>query len=362
MLLRSVLGFAAHVAVVASSAVNGTATLRQYQNSSSVASSTTEDVHLGGFIALGLGLGITSDESSSSSSVPSTQDAFPSSASPAITGVSGAPPTLTRNVTVTQSAIVTLLPVPMTRSQAVNASIDLNQCWNSWSNYWEALPNYGTNEPPRQESCLYTYAPTTVSQAMEMVETSYSKTPFTYTYTRTDVVDNNGFATSTHVVTTTMVGLENDSDYPITTVTRTDGWTYVQTSSCYTHVTPEATGKPSPDCVLPTTRLSQCQASWDTWLDRQMAASKTQDNAASDLDGGALTTAPSCTQATVGDALCTSVKDAYVSSSLNLTAFSRVLPSIYSKVEISMSGGYYRMGGDEWKWPSTAYFGPSCTL
>lgn len=351
MFPKSVVGFVWHVAVVTSSVVNSTVTLQQHQNFTSVASSTTSDVHLGNFIAFGLG--ITPDESPSLINVPTTQDAISFNASPAVTRPSAAPPTLTRNVT--------LSPVSMTRSQAINSSIGLNQCWSSWSSFWGELPNYGTNDPPRlQGSCLYTYAPTTMTQLLDMPDTSWAKTPTTSTYTRTDVIDNNGFATSQHVFVTTVVGLEND--YPVATTTSTYTQLYTQVSSCYTMVTPKGTLTPSPDCMLPTTQLSQCQASWETWLDRQMTASKTQDDEASTPDGAALTTAPSCTQATVGDALCTSLKDAYVSSSLNLTAFSRVLPSYYSKVEISMSGGYYRTPNDEWHWPSTAYFGPGCTL
>lgn len=334
-----------HLAFVATSVANSTTLQQQYQNSTSVASSTTSDVHLGDFVAYGLG--ITSDSPSASSDPSVTADV---AVSPAVTTPSSP---LTRNTTLTRASL--------TLTQAGNSSIDLNQCWNSWSSYWGELPNYGTSDPPRvQGSCLYTNAPTTMTQLIDLPDTLWSKTPSTSTYTRTDVIDNNGFATSTHIFVTTVVGLENAS--PTKTTTSTFTQLYTQVSSCYTLTTLADTRSPSPGCTLPATQLIQCQESWNTWLNHQVTALKKQDDKASALDQAVLTTAPSCTQATVGDALCTSVKDAYVSSSLNLTAFSRVLPSIYSKVQISMSGGYYRIANDEWKWPSTAYFGPSCTL
>lgn len=340
---KSVTRVVVHAAFVATSVANSTTIQQHHQNSTSVFSSTTAGVHLGDFVAQGLG--IISNSPSSSSTASTTSPAITTRPSAAVS---------------TSAHNTTLSLASLTRSQAGNSSIGLDQCWNSWSSYWGELPNYGTNNPPMQQgSCLYTNAPTTMTQLIDLPDTLWSMTPVTTTYTRSDVIDNNGFATSTHIFVATLTGLE--SAVPTATTTSTFTQLFTQTSSCYTLVTPADTRSPSPSCALPTTRLSQCQASWETWLNRQVA-SKTQDGGASGLDGFPMTTAPSCTQATVGDALCTSVKDAYVSSSLNLTAFSRVLPSIYSKVEISMSGGYYRWANEEWKWPSTAYFGPSCTL
>jgi hypothetical protein len=245
---------------------------------------------------------------------------------------------------------------PLT-SIAPNSSVNLDECWNSWSGYWDKLYDYGPYTPMDETVCLYTYAPTTVSRTSTLTESWADVLPSTVVWTYTNVFDANGFAASTQYVLNTYTLSESSKG---TTWTSVISWEYTETESCYSTSTSKASILPTPECALPTTQLPKCQALWETWLDHQFTPSVVRGTETSYYQDNM---APSCTQASAGSALCTSLKDAYVSSSLNLEAFSRVLPSIDRYAYRSMSGGFYKVGPyDTWHWPSTAYFAPSCTL
>jgi hypothetical protein len=316
------------------------------QPRASTSTHTKNDVPLGDFIASGFGIAretgtdcVTCD---------------PSSGSP-ITALQTAASSTHISITGSPWASNTTHTLEPTTSMASNSSVDLDQCWNSWSSYWAELPNYGTDTQPDFGFCLYTPAPMTFSQTTAMTVSWSDVLPTTEMYTITKTIDAGGFApstqysVSTYTISTTATG---------TTYTRTTTWEYTQDSSCYTTSTSDLSLPLLPKCTLPSTQLSQCQASWETWIDHQLTRSVVEGTETSYYQDS---TAPSCTQATAGSALCTTLKDAYVSSSLDLQAFSRVLPSINSEAYVTMSGGYYYWN-QTWNWPSTAYFAPGCTL
>lgn len=317
-------------------------------SSTSASAHVANDVPLGDFIAFGLGIAketktdcATCDPSGGQYTTSLHTTSFEPGPSTAV---------LTVNTTGATEPLIT---------KASNSSVGLDQCWNSWSSYWDKLPNYGTHTWTAPWICQYTYAPTTMSHTSTVTESWPDQLPTTVVYTITRTFEINGFAPSTQYAynTYTVSGSSKGTTYTSTTT-----WAYTQDSSCYSMSPPKETLAPPPNCTLPTTQLSQCQASWETWIDHQLTRSVVRGTETSYFQDSTDSTAPSCMQATAGSALCTELKDAYVSSRLNLQGFSRVLPSIYSEAFIDRSGGYYRTDDGPWQWPSTAYFAPNCTL
>jgi hypothetical protein len=308
-----------------------------FQSSVPKSTRVQSDVHLGDLIAHGFGVAKES-ETASVAGLPLNTTVFAAAAP------SAAIPTWTSNATHALG--------PLT-SSAPNSSVNLDECWNSWSGYWDKLYEYGPYTPRDETVCLYTYAPTTISRTSTLTESWADIIPSTVVWTYTNVFDANGFAASTQYVLNTYTISGSSKGTTWTSVTT---WDYTETESCYSTSTSKASMLPTPECALPTTQLPKCQALWETWLDHQLTPSVVRGTQTSYFQDYM---APSCTQASAGSAL----KDAYVSSRLDLEAFSRVLPSIDRYAYRSMSGGFYKVGPyDTWHWPSTAYFAPSCTL
>lgn len=333
-----------HFAVAHSFVLNGTGTLPNNSSTPATRNSDKTGAPLGDFIAHGFGISSVSETALVSSNAPKSS---PSAVTAVVitTSISS----VSVNKTTHISAVIT--------SQAANtSSIALPQCWNSWVDYWEKLPNYGTNTAPEWEICQWTYAPTTVSVTTLSTFAWRDAVPTTVVWTLTRVIDANGFAPSTQYIYDTYTLTESSKG---TSGVSTLTWDYTETSSCYATSTSKPWAPPTPNCTLPSTQLSQCQASWETWIDHQLTPSVVRGTRTSYIHD---MIAPSCTQATAQSSLCTSLKDAYVSSDLDLAAFSRVLPSINSYVPISHSGGFWRTGQDPWVWPTSAFFAPGCTL
>jgi hypothetical protein len=205
------------------------------------------DAHLGDFIAHGFGVGKESD-TASVAGLPLKTTAFTTAAP------SAAIPTYIRNATHASG--------PLT-SNAPNSSVNLDECWNSWSGYWNKLYEYGTYTPTDQTECLYTEATTTVSRTSTQTESWADVLPTTVVWTLTRVFDANGFAPSTQYVLDTYTLSESSKG---TTWTSVITWDYTVTESCYSTSTSKASIIPTPECELPTTQLPKCQALWETWV------------------------------------------------------------------------------------------------
>lgn len=246
-----------------------------------------------------------------------------------------------------------------TATAPTNATLGFSQCWDQWSTYWNLLPSFSTF---RETACISTSEIMTYDTTIPYTISVEDVVPYTSTlvYTYTRVIDNNGFATSTYYQTETNV-ISNSRSSKGTTYTTgaTAEYTYLETCDRAYSTTGSL---PRPSCTLPSTAITQCEKSWDSWVSVQLAEGMRTSHKSLDP-------APSCTQASLAEQSCSSLKDSFVSSSLDLSYFSKILPASISTGRhgdvIHWSGGYYsKSGGNEtWKWPpKTAFFGPSCTL
>jgi hypothetical protein len=208
------------------------------------------DAHLGDFIAHGFGVGKESD-TALVAGLPLNTTAFTTAAP------SAAIPTWISNATHASG--------PLT-SNAPNSSVGLDECWNSWSGYWDKLYEYGTYTPTDREECLYTDTTTTVSRTSTQTESWADVLPSTVVWTYTNIFDANGFAASTQYVLNTYTISEFSEG---TTWTSVITWDYTMTDSCYSTSTSKASIIPTPACALPTTQLPKCQALWETWVRNQ---------------------------------------------------------------------------------------------
>lgn len=245
---------------------------------------------------------------------------------------------------------------------SANASVGLRQCWDRWSTYWDGLPTYSISP---QLVCVPTSDVITGKGTTTVTVERSDLTPYTTTLlnTYTETIDNNGFATSTYYRTDTNVWT-NTRYSEGTTYTYTSSWANTYTDTCDFSYSTSALA-PTPNCTLPSTVIPECEDAWNSWVSVQLTRSSIDGTETSYKSAGA---APSCTQASIAESYCTSLKDAFVSSSLALNYFSKILPSNITTgydggAIVHWSGGYYSYGTQDWKWPpSTAFFAPSCTL
>lgn len=118
------------------------------------------------------------------------------------------------------------------------------------------------------------------------------------------------------------------------------------------------------------THNASCAATWDSWLSLQININNATQLGYTGYTPTRTVPPPSCPEPSVGPVLCQSLRDAYVSSSLEgfpFGYFSKIVPLTwkrqYGVVQTFYSGGYYSFYDNAaWTWPTSAWFGPGCTL
>lgn len=316
-------------------------------------SATTTHPGLGDFVALGLGL--TTSTGTSTIEHLTTQG---------LASLSHNNGTLTADQTNVTSPSRN---ATLSGGTSKNARLGLDQCWNSWTSYWSRLPTFAI-QTSWEADLLYTDTIYTFSSARTETVTQRPVTPHTSTVTDTftEVIDNNGFASSTYLREDVYTFTETQS-IEASTYTTASSWTITYESSPYSTIWSTYPLPNAPNCSLPTTILSQCEEAWTSWVSLQLTRSVVDGTRTSYKTAG-FDAAPSCTQASIGGDYCQALKDSFISSSLPLNQFSKILPaSITTGTDgatvVHWSGGYYSYGTETWAWPpSTAFFAPSCTL
>jgi hypothetical protein len=227
---------------------------------------------------------------------------------------------------------------------------------------------------------------TTIISTTTGYQSEYAGTTETdiYTFTGTSVQDNGGFTISTETLDSTSTSVYTISARPASS------YTITTTRTSYTLMTYSGTSVRMPTCQLPSV-VPQCQSQWEgyassellasptppthcdinegivpvmTWETQPPCASKYQASLSSWRSQLLSVTKPPCTQASVGDQLCSSVKDAYVHQQ-NSVFFPNVSFAPY------FSNGYLGSFANitaqnytkSWWWPTSSTLGvPGCTL
>jgi hypothetical protein len=250
--------------------------------------STTQG--LGDFIAQGFGLS-SAQQTSSSEAAATYGSADSSSASlslaflssnqaikePTTTGaqqnasISPAPPLALSSMTAssqgramnssTNQSGYYPIELPTTPPEGFNRTLTLSgDCWNQWDQYWSAQDwstqtwTYWRSETYWTESSIY------------IPENHWMSTSTVWSFITT-TVHNGRFPITTYSTT---------APHPVYvwfTGTPTETWTNTRTEGeIYASVsTGSIASLPSPSCVLPST-VSQCQESWDWWVNEQTAS------------------------------------------------------------------------------------------
>ncbi|KAF2166106.1 hypothetical protein M409DRAFT_55448 [Zasmidium cellare ATCC 36951] len=297
---------------------------------------------IGDYVAAGIGIESTTTTSSRIINATARSSPHTQALSTGLSGSNDASVVQHRNATSTQ------------------AILGLSQCWDQWSTYWDKLPSFSTH---LETACVSTSEVMTYASTIFYTMTRADVTPYTSltTWTGTATIDNNGFAVSTYYKIETWT-IKNTRSAKGTTYTSAASVLYTYVETCDRAYSTTASAR-QPNCTLPSTSLPQCQTSWDSWLSTQL--SPIEGTKTSNVSAGP---APSCTQASIAEKTCVSLKDAFVSSSLDLSYFSKILPSNITpdgrpEHHVHWSGGYYSWRAGDWNWPpSTAFFAPSCTL
>ncbi|KAI6851287.1 hypothetical protein KC332_g1524 [Hortaea werneckii] len=200
-----------------------------------------------------------------------------------------------------------------------NASVD--ECFHSWDQWWSAssLEKSGT-----------VIAASTYTTSYTETIIAYAGTTEVYTETLSTVstIKDGAFAITTETIDTTSLG----------TLTGAPRSGYTSSNTYTGTVSSTSFGKntlPRPTCYLPS-QVSQCEQQWESWVSTQLIPAPTPpphcDIGAGIIDGrprpgcalrydqqgaswSSLVSArgpPICSQASIGDALCESVRDNYV--------------------------------------------------
>ncbi|KAI7197552.1 hypothetical protein KC316_g6945 [Hortaea werneckii] len=253
-----------------------------------------------------------------------------------------------------------------------NASVD--ECFHSWDQWWSAssLGKSGT----LIAASIYTTSYTETISA-------YAGTTEVYTETLNTVstIKDGAFAIETKTIDTTSLGTLTGA--PKSAYTSSNTYTETISSTSFAKNT-----IPRPTCYLPS-QVSQCEQQWESWISTQLAPAPTPpphcDIGAGLIDGrprpdcalrydqqgaswSSLVSArgpPVCSQASIGAALCESVRDNYVHDK-----------NLAFKPKDAEDAPYFSAGylgtwidasvGDfstSYYWPTSATLGvPSCTL
>ncbi|KAK5112569.1 hypothetical protein LTR85_011261 [Meristemomyces frigidus] len=253
-----------------------------------------------------------------------------------------------------------------------NASVD--ECFSSWESWWSAsrLALYGTSIPVSTYTTTYTDTVKAYNGTTEV---------HTETLSEVETVMDGLFAISTETIDTTSI-----STY-IGAANRATTSSAIYTETSYLYTTPNNT-LPSPTCHLPSS-VSQCQSQWDAFITTNLVPAPTVPPHC-DIGAGELNTrsvpacaiayqsaetsyysyisqapSPECTQASIGGALCSGIRENYVRQGNGV--FEAEVEGYYEY----FSAGYLGSFANEtaanfnpvWTWPTAATLGvPSCTL
>ncbi|KAI7276917.1 hypothetical protein KC345_g6756 [Hortaea werneckii] len=271
-----------------------------------------------------------------------------------------------------KSSIASFAAASTGSSISTNASVD--ECFHSWDQWWSASS--------LEESGTLIAALTYTTSYTETIS-AYAGTTEVYTETLSTVstIKDGAFAVETRTIDTTSLG----------TLTGAPRSGYI-TSNTYTGtVSSTSFAKntlPRPTCYLPS-QVSQCEQQWESWISTQLTPAPTTpphcDIGAGIIDGrprpgcalrydqqeaswSSLVSArgrPVCSQASIGNALCESVRDNYVHDENYAFKPKDADDAPY------FSAGYLgtwvdARAGDfntSYYWPTSATLGvPSCTL
>lgn len=130
---------------------------------------------------------------------------------------------------------------------------------------------------------------------------------------------------------------------------------------------------PTPTCDLPSS-VSVCQAAWNTWVSRELAPAPSASDcvwlwnyptttpcstsAYWDWSSSVLEPSPACSQASVAEYLCMSLKDVYIAG---LTVDSMTASTLFSS-GFTADYEYWAAPSTVWTWPTDLPLAPSCTL
>ncbi|GAB1736980.1 hypothetical protein NU219Hw_g346t1 [Hortaea werneckii] len=253
-----------------------------------------------------------------------------------------------------------------------NVSVD--ECFHSWDQWWSASS--------LEKSGTFVAASTYTTSYTETIS-AYAGTTEVYTETLSTVstIKDGAFAIETKTIDTTSLGSLTGA--PRSGYTSSNTYTETISSTSFAKNT-----LPRPTCYLPS-QVSQCEQQWDSWISTQLNPAPTPpphcDIGAGIIDGrprpgcalrydqqgaswSSLVSArgpPICSQASIGDALCESVRDNYVHDGNYAFKPKDANDAPY------FSAGYLgtwvdAQAGDfntSYYWPTSATLGvPSCTL
>lgn len=325
---------------------------------SSSATSTTTSDDIGGFVAAGMGL----TRSSSSSTVSET------TSSSTATGVDEDPLTHADETSATATA-------PPKGNYTLSFTGD---CWQQWSGYWAA--NSSASRAWTATSVLET-------QTYTITEYSYSYTSYPVTGTTTVTVYNGAHPQATYTTVTQLSASYTATSKPTETRTTTyarDEWTSIDLFGNGTLV--------KPTCTLPS-YVPECQDEWEDWIYHKyntktidkpsgctsnvydssqvpscsgpVASYRSADQKEIDL---AIRSPPSCTQASVTGAPCSTLYDAFqrnanyyghntegvVGGGMNWTTYTTTTGNKTNDVATITTNTFF--------WDPSSTFAPGCTL
>lgn len=351
-----------------------------YAQSSTTAESSAG---IGAFVASGLGYTV------SEYTVPATQ-----SVAWALVTENGIVYTATRladgevdvgNTTIhpyPNSTMVVNVTMPFTATASATAipgNVSVDECFASWEKFWSASANISSISYSSSPTKTWTVTGTNIYSSRPAT-TGEFKTTIDYTET----IINGGFTISTKTIDTTSTSLYTESAYPGETDVYTNEGTWYAVESFSARL------PPTPSCHLPSS-VSKCQNQWEKYISVQLAPSPTPPPHC-DIDGGFLNnrtkpacattydnsiesymswtsaiTEPICTQASIGNPLCSSIRD-NVQRDENYNFAPAAATNQYVLYRSAGYVAYYAdpAKGDfntSYSWPTASTLGvPSCTL
>ncbi|KAI7480514.1 hypothetical protein KC351_g6949 [Hortaea werneckii] len=271
-----------------------------------------------------------------------------------------------------KSSIASFAAASTGSSISKNASID--ECFHSWDQWWSAssLEKSGTLIAASTYTTSYTETISAYAGTTEL---------YTETLSTVSTIKDGAFAIETKTIDTTSLGTLTGA--PRSGYTSSNTYTGTISSTSFATNT-----LPRPTCYLPS-QVSQCEQQWESWISIQLTPAPTPpphcDIGAGMIDGrprpgcalqyeqqgaswSSLVSArgpPICSQASIGDALCESVRENYVRDENYAFKPKDAADAPY------FSAGYLgtwvdARAGDfntSYYWPTSATLGvPSCTL
>ena len=285
------------------------------------------------------------------------------------------------------SNITSASSIIATANSAHNGSVD--ECWTSWSSFWSISSIdfsvswfAATFKTTGESTSFYTYTRTAQQSS---VRTSIE------TFASTSYAVDGGHTLSSTVLKSTSTYTETEKSLPQSTIVETES------IALGTRVYSSRSLPPKPTCKLPRV-VSQCQNQYESWITTELTPTLTPPSHC-DLIAGydyALMSfipslqpacakqysastysydasmyaakSPLCSQASIGGALCQSIRDNYIAfQDQGNAAF---VPAVYmwKQAAVLFSQGTQGMlagtgSSTVWTWPTSSTLNvPSCTL